>query len=156
MIKDRVERFWNCVDKRGPDECWNWMRYTDRKGYGRFRWGSPSEKRSVHRIAWELSNGDDAGELCVCHRCDNPKCANPGHLFVGTHADNMADKMTKGREARGEMVKQSGLLGRDVIDIRSRYARGSRLFGYRALGREYGVSGKAIRRIVKRITWTHI
>lgn len=155
MIQDRVERFWSYVDKRGPNECWEWTRTVTHVGYGMFYWGVP-RLRSAHRVAWELSTGADAGKLFVCHHCDNPRCCNPVHLFVGNHADNMADKMAKGREARGEMVKQSDLTDQKVISIRSEYVYGSRVFGVRALGKKYGVGKTAIHDIVKRKFWTHL
>ena len=156
MIRDRVERFWSNVDKRGPDQCWEWKRYTDKDGYGRFRWGSPAENRGTHRIAWELSTSADAGKLCVCHRCDNPRCCNPHHLFIGTQIENNLDRTAKGRGARGEQSNQSDLCEEDVIDIRSRCVRGSRVVGYGALGREYGVCRDTIFSIVNRVTWTHL
>ncbi|CAB4192227.1 HNH nuclease [uncultured Caudovirales phage] len=156
MIEDRVERFWSYVDKRGPDECWNWTRYVDKHDYGQFGWPGTSHMRLTHRIAWQLTTGVDAAELCVCHRCDNPKCCNPLHLFIGTHADNMSDKTAKGREARGEQSNHSDLVEQNVRDIRSRYVYRSSRFGLNALSREYGVSKQTIWDIVKRCTWTHL
>ena len=78
-----------------PSGCHEWTKATNRKGYGRI-W-SNGETVYTHRLAWELSHGWVPDDLQVLHRCDNPPCCNPAHLFLGTNADNMADKVAKGR-----------------------------------------------------------
>ena len=98
-VKDPVVRFWSCVDRTG--ECWVWTAYLDPRGYGRFMrtWRSVVQ---AHRYSWELAHGpigDPA--LFVCHRCDNPKCVRPEHLFLGTAKDNTADMIAKGRHSHG-------------------------------------------------------
>jgi hypothetical protein len=130
------------------------MRSFTRNGYGQVFW--INKQRSTHRLAWELSTGIDADGLCVCHHCDNPKCANPDHLFIGTSAENTADRTAKGREARGEKANHSDLKERDVIDIRLRCVVGSKRFGYTALAKEYGVTPSSIANIIKRKYWTHL
>ena len=90
-----ADRFWPKVDKRSPDECWNWVGQRDHQGYGRLKVGSKPAR--AHRISWMLSTGESAGSLCVLHSCDNPTCVNPDHLFAGTHSDNMRDREAKGR-----------------------------------------------------------
>lgn len=92
-----MERFWAKVDRRGPDDCWEWTAGCNRKGYGKFSLDGAT--RQSHRISWELANGQIPEGLCVLHRCDNPPCCNPAHLFLGTHADNHADRSLKGRHA---------------------------------------------------------
>lgn len=96
-------RFWKKVNKDGPlqlhmeSSCWMWTKAKDRNGYGRF-WSGTQTIRA-HRAAWTLANGPISPDnICVCHRCDNPGCVNPEHLFLGSNADNTQDMITKGRK----------------------------------------------------------
>lgn len=94
-------RFWKRVATAGPDECWEWTGSRHKRGgYGQVTATINGVRRpwKAHRIAWELANTAEVPEgLEVCHTCDNPPCCNPTHLFVGSHADNMADMKSKGR-----------------------------------------------------------
>lgn len=98
-----TNRFWQRVNKSGsipahcPElgSCWEWTGAKVKGGYGSFRIGKSA--RYSHRIAWELSNGHISNGLRVLHKCDNPVCCNPMHLFLGTQADNVKDMLTKGR-----------------------------------------------------------
>ena len=93
--KNFPKTFWESVDQSGgPDACWPWKRKRT-AGYGRIiRRGITV---SAHRVAYELVNGRISPDLFVCHRCDNPPCCNPAHLFAGSHDANMADRHQKGR-----------------------------------------------------------
>lgn len=93
------ERFWSKVDVRAPHECWEWQAERNHAGYGRLH--HDGSKKSAHRLAWALVNGPIPAGLCVCHRCDNRRCCNPTHLFLGTVADNNRDMMAKGRVRNG-------------------------------------------------------
>lgn len=108
IAESESERFWAKVAKATEitsphvtSPCWNWTGSTNGRGYGQmsFRNGSPAK---AHRIAWMASNGDIPAGLCVLHRCDNPRCVRADHLFLGTIADNNADKETKGRGGGNE------------------------------------------------------
>jgi hypothetical protein len=94
------ERFWSHVDKREPDECWPWTGATARGGYGTFMvpiTGGGQQQVGAHQFAGMLGSGPPPTGMQILHSCDNPPCCNPGHLFLGTHTDNMRDKWAKGR-----------------------------------------------------------
>lgn len=99
--------FWSRVDVRGSNECWLWQGPLCGQGYGHLNFEGARVK--AHRLAWVLTNGAipigmGYHGICVCHHCDVPRCCNPAHLFLGSHADNMADMVKKGRapDNRGE------------------------------------------------------
>lgn len=93
-----MNRFWSKVDKGDDGEwgsCWLWTARTNHFGYGEFWFRKTIHK--AHRVAWILVNGEIPDGLCVLHRCDNPSCVNPEHLWLGTKCDNNRDKAEKGR-----------------------------------------------------------
>jgi hypothetical protein len=92
-----VARFWESVAK--AEGCWEWTALLKRNGYGSF-YRNRGVKVAAHRYSWELHHGPVPDGLFVCHRCDNPKCVRPDHLFLGTHRDNMDDMWAKGRANR--------------------------------------------------------
>lgn len=102
------ERFWSKVAVKELDECWEWQAGKAGGGYGTFR--VHHKMWQAHRVAWALTYGPIPKGLFVCHRCDNPGCCNPYHLFLGTNADNLRDAAKKGRI--GKLTKD------DVLEIR--------------------------------------
>lgn len=137
------------VEVGEPDECWVW------RGYKQFGYGQSQYQGRIHqahRLAFLLANGHWPTPCCL-HRCDNRACCNPAHLFEGTQLDNMADKVSKQRQARGESHYATHLTAADVRAIRSRRADGETLA---ALGRAFGVSKQAIRMIALGRTWRHV
>jgi hypothetical protein len=97
--KPLAERFWAKVDVAGPEDCWVWTAALGSTGYGHLggnrRRAQPDYK--AHRLSWELHHGPIPEGLSVLHRCDNPPCVNPAHLFLGTQRDNVIDAVQKGR-----------------------------------------------------------
>jgi hypothetical protein len=103
--KPIAERFWPKVDSSaGPSACWPWTASCKVKGYGQIGAGGRQRPLLAHRVAWEIANGPIGEGLVVCHSCDNPKCCNPAHLFVGTQAENLQDMTSKGRRCSGEAM----------------------------------------------------
>jgi hypothetical protein len=96
---DPVSSFWGRVNIKSQDECWNWTGGLDGNGYGRLDF--KGKRYGSHRLSYILSIGDIPGGMFVCHKCDNPLCCNPSHLFIGTLQDNNADRVKKGRSATG-------------------------------------------------------
>lgn len=143
MADTLEERFWAKVAK-GPG-CWEWQGFRV-GGYGRFK--IDGRKVRAHRLAWRFTHGADAGDLCVCHRCDNPSCCNPDHLFLGTQAENMADRDRKGRQLSGNRK----LTPEQVIEARRRHPAEP----YRKLAAEFGVSFETIRYAIRGFSWAQL
>jgi len=135
------KRFWNQVKK--TENCWEWTGATSRAGYGQFH--ANGKTIYAHRFSYKLHHGAIQDGKFVCHRCDNPPCTNPEHLFSGSSAENVLDASVKGRMKRK-------LTADDVRWIRANYKRG--LGG--DFARKYGTTKTAITLIVKRINWKHI
>lgn len=146
--------FWDNVDKRGADECWEWQAARKPSGYGFLRLNSKSAPSYAHRVAYESVNGPVPSGLYVCHRCDNPPCCNPAHLFLGTSQDNHDDMVSKGRSTIGTRNARSRLTDAKVAEILVAYARGD--VTMKELGARYGVTWGTVRFIVSGITWKHV
>jgi hypothetical protein len=125
------ERFWSFVDKDGKQvdyvigRCWKWLGSINKhNGYGRF-W-IDNDTVMAHRYSYELHVGKIPNNLLVLHKCDNPDCTNPEHLFLGTNLDNVRDKISKGRNANqsGENNPRAKLKENEVIEIRQLYSTG--------------------------------
>ena len=148
-IEHPADRFWRKVHK--GDGCWLWLGGLFDRGYGRFAL-DPKVTVRAHRYAWELANGQIPDGLIVCHRCDNPKCVNPEHLFLGTHKDNAEDRERKGRGAgrkrRGAAHPLAKLKAEEVRAIRSTEG-----ISDTAWAEFYGVSESQIGRIRRGESW---
>ena len=120
-------------------------------GYPRITVGR--EIRGTHRFVWEECYGPIPEGMLVCHRCDNPRCINPEHLFLGTIEENNRDRDNKGRQASGERQSKSKLTYRDVVTIRDRCSRGHSKNGIHGLAAEFGVTDATIAAVVNRRTW---
>ena len=154
-MKSIAERFWSKVDKSG--DCWIWTASKRNRNYGQFWFSGKMEY--AHRVSWVIHNGEiPDGEgyhgMCVCHKCDNPSCVRPAHLFLGTNADNIADMFSKGRAVRrsGESHPTAKLNETSVKMIRKYYASGA--CSQRWLARVYGVANSLICGIVNRKYWS--
>lgn len=149
-----LERFWAKVDTSGGDDaCWNWIG-AKAGGYGRF--GKAKTAQYAHRFSYQIHHGDIPDQMLVCHRCDNPSCVNPKHLFLGTPLDNMQDKVQKGRAKGGKGTRnaRNKLTETQVLTIRAQWAAGLR--NKRQLAREYGVCAQQITNIVTGKHWSFL
>lgn len=137
---------------RKTEGCWLWTAYTTQDGYGQFALNQYPTK--AHRLAYRLWVGDIGG-LCVCHTCDVRHCVNPGHLFLGSNADNTRDMLEKGRKASTAGEKHGGakLTTEDVRQIRFR--AGLRL-PYKLIAQSFGITASTVSQIVNRTKWKHV
>lgn len=144
----KPRRFWSKVDVGEADECWEWLASKSRGGYGQF--AIHSKPWLAHRVAWFLTFGPIPKGLCVCHHCDNPGCANPYHLFLGTHAENIADSVRKGRMHRGEASGCGKLTEEDVHEIRAMLEEG---YTQQEIADKFGVTNQSISSIKTGKKW---
>ena len=143
------ERFWHKVKK--TDGCWEWLAHKDKDGYGNFK--VKGKTVSAHRFSYELHTGEIPQGLFVLHKCDNPSCVNPDHLFLGTHQDNMNDMVNKDRSDHGEKVNTAKLSEMKVREIVKRFKDGLRNVD---IAREYGVTRQNVRSIRLGRTWKRV
>ena len=148
------------IDERLPDlykvdqgtGCWNWTGTIAGRGYGQLTVNG--EQVYAHRFAYQWFTGEDPNDFHVCHRCDNPSCVNPDHLFLGTRKDNMQDASAKGRMRNGGRQGTANAAARitedDVKAIRSAVGL------QKEIAERFGVSRMIVSKIKTRRTWSHI
>jgi hypothetical protein len=158
-----LKRFWVKVLKI-HEGCWEWQKGRDKSGYGLFHIAGRVVK--THRLSWMLAHGEIEEGKLILHKCDNPKCVNPDHLFIGNHKDNMADCVNKGRNATGELQRRRPDLFRgenssraklkesDVIQIRAMKHEGKTKI--RDIAKMFNVSHPTVANICKGIRWAHV
>lgn len=151
--KTLEDRFWEKVDKKSKNECWEWIGSC----HWQWRYGNfnvDGKHKAAHRMSWELHNGPIPDGMVVCHKCDNPPCVNPDHLFLGTIADNNLDKKLKGRQdEKGEKNGRAKITWTDVIDIRILHKLG---ISFADLGKSYNLNPVSISYICSGRNWKHI
>ncbi len=184
LSESDVKRFWSKVDKSGGEgDCWEWMAGKSKSGYGKF--STVYKHWRANRVAWIIANKEVPNDnLYVCHKCDNPGCVNPAHLFLGLPKDNSADMAAKGRSLSGDrnpsrtrperlrrgdnhpvrlnpaLVKRGSdspnthLTESDVTEIK-RLWHNSRITS-RQLAEKYSIGKSSVLRIIHGKTWAHL
>lgn len=154
------ERFWSKVDTTTPSGCWEWTAYRNPKGYGRFQTGTAEGPRFAHRLSFEAAKGRIPAGKMVLHKCDNPRCVNPDHLWLGDNKANMADCKKKGRyyrdgplRPRGEKHGRSKGTTKSIIAIRRAYISGTSLD---EIARRFSVKPTFVQDVVYGRVWRHL
>lgn len=150
---DWGDKFLAFCAEGSPDECWEWTGSRRRHGYGamniaRVAW-------TAHRLSYALHYGDLPAGAFICHRCDNPPCVNPAHLYAGTPADNVRDIDARDRRVvvRGERNGHAVLTEQAVLEIRALAESGVR---HADIADEFGVSKPTISAVATRRNWRHV
>lgn len=148
-----IIRFFQSINYPGNDnDCWEWNCYCNNYGYGIFNW---NRHIKAHRFIYECYNGPIPDDLFVCHKCDNPPCCNPDHLFLGTEQDNKNDMVQKNRQAFGSSNGMAKLNDKTVIEILEKIDNGT----YTTLQQicsTYSIAESPIRDIFTRRLWSHV
>lgn len=147
LTRNNLSEF-TSVDASG---CWNWILRLNDDGYGKKT--LDGKKRSAHVIVWILFNGDLPKGKCVLHKCDNRRCVNPDHLFVGTQLDNIQDMKEKGRARKGVTHFWAKINPAIVANMRSDRASGQT---FKSIAEKYGVDEKTAWHAIKGRTWRHV
>jgi hypothetical protein len=152
LLLDDIFRFWQYVQRRGPDDCWNWVGYKLKdRNYGHF--GLKGSNFLAHRISYYLHIRIDPKEQLVCHSCNNESCVNPSHLYLGTQAVNMQQMFAdKRKDHQGEKHPGAKLSEDEVLDIKALLKTTPRT----KLAIMFGVSRSTIDDIATNKTWSYL
>lgn len=146
-----AQRLWRSVTK--SEACWEWTGARTTAGYGHFQF--LCRHYYAHRLSYEIAFGAVPSGMVICHRCDNPKCVRPEHLFLGTHADNARDKVEKNRHVLPMLARarhpSAKLSESDVAEMRRRHTEDGTSGA--ALGRLFGVSTSQACNILRGDSW---
>jgi hypothetical protein len=163
LLQKDIERFWKKVDvpedwKEHPEKCWEWIGGLHGDlGYGQFFLSKPKKTTiTAHRYSYQIYFGSiDNSELFVCHTCDNPKCVNPNHLFLGTAQDNNKDRDNKNRNIKGSQVNTSKFTEESVLEILSGILNNT-YTNINQIKSKYNITTRPITKILKRLSWKHL
>lgn len=147
FTEQQVRAFWAKVHVANDNDCWTWTGARNAKGYGVKRNAvarGKCENIQAHRMSWLLFNSEIPDGLIICHRCDNPSCVNPAHLFLGTPKDNMDDKIAKGR-GKNPPLAPLKFSPEQAEEIRRMYECGH---SFRSIARHFGAGHNVIRAVV--------
>lgn len=161
MILDLQERIKKNSAANSQSGCWDWVKGKNKDGYGKVKYAQ--RDLSAHRAAWLAFRGPIAPGMLVCHKCDNPSCVNPDHLFLGSPQDNMDDKMAKGRWRGGPQFWEKGKCGavhhnakldeRKVVQVLAMFREGRAAVD---IAKQFGVSDTVVIRIRENKAWKHV
>lgn len=150
LVKKRFNEKWSVNRATG---CWEWMASCAGKGYGQMKIPGTRRQDYAHRISYRIHVGEIPKGKSVLHRCDNPKCVNPAHLFLGTAKDNAQDMKKKGRHLPGEANSGAILSEKDVRAIRALIATG---IAQHQIAAMFGIAQITVSRIKRNLRWAHV
>lgn len=147
-----IDRFFKCCEYDNQTDCLNWVRGKEADGYGVFRVNKVSYR--AHRLSWYFKTGNHpTSEEFICHKCDNPACVNPDHLYAGTAKDNNEDAFARKRNAIGSGRSSAKITEDDIPNMLEMRRRGQ---SFRAIGEHYSVHGSTIQNVFSGKNWTHV
>jgi hypothetical protein len=155
-----ITRFWSHVDKNGPTPihvpelgpCWTWTGPKERSGHGR-TYVATGKRDGAHRFSYRLLVGDFDPALFICHKCDNPSCVNPRHLFAGTQLDNVRDRESKLRGCHGENSHMAKITEEQAIEALRLHAKG---VPCSVIADKLDLGTQATLNLLRRKTWKHL
>jgi hypothetical protein len=152
------EKFWTYVDKKSNNKCWEWKKSLTKTGYGKYWYNNKCHLS--HRLAYIFAFGNIPQNKFVCHKCDNPKCCNPNHLFLGTPKQNTDDMIRKQRQQNysnvlyGENHPRAKLNNNDIKEIR--FLHKNKLMKVKEIAKKFNISIPTLECIIYNKTWKHI